>query len=238
MHWHIQISRLEIVEFFGKSAAEDGPAAPGFGVEVLIVEVEAGGIAFAFPLVAAPEGEEAAGPAEAVGGGVLWETGCQQADDFGGRLVIPDGGAFDEVEDVVGHEVIFVGLGGVLRAEFGTWGLLVDDAERGDGVACAVDFRAGGFQPTQPVAEECFVDAGDGGEAAGGVAVHGGVTDGGFAAVAGGEEEGVAEVGEHPDAGGADAGLDVLQGDVVAFPGERRSLGGSDKGEVSPVDVC
>ncbi len=153
-------------------------------------------------------------------------------------MVVADGHAFDEIEDVVGHEVVFVGLICVLWAEFGGGGLFVDDGECGDVLAGAVDFWAGGFEPAQPVAKEVFVDAGDGGEAACGVAVHGGVADGGFAAVAGGEEKGIAQVGKHPDAGGADAGLDVLQGDVVFFPGEGCALGGGDEGEVRVVDFC
>lgn len=74
-----------------------------------------------------------------------------------------------------------------------------------------------------------FVDAGDGAESAGGVAVHGGVAHGGFGAVGGGEEEGVAEVGKHPDAGGADAGLDVLADDIVLFPGELAAKYGFDR---------
>src|SRR5690349_9539629 len=37
----------EFGEFAGVVAGEDGEAAPGFGVEVFVVEVEAGGVAFA-----------------------------------------------------------------------------------------------------------------------------------------------------------------------------------------------
>lgn len=95
--------------------------------------------------------------------------------------------------------------------------MVIDDGEGGDGGGV---WEAVGFHPAEPVAEVVFIDPGDGAEAAGGVAVHGGVSDGCFGAVAGGEEEGVADVGDHPDAGGADAGLDVLAGDVVGGPGE------------------
>ncbi len=86
-------------------------------------------------------------------------------------------------------------------AELGGGLLAVDEGKLRDGEMFPGYHRACGFEPCQPLAEEGFVDAGDGCETSRGIAVHGGVADGGFAAVAGGEEDGVAQIGKHPDAG-------------------------------------
>lgn len=61
------------------------------------------------------------------------EAAFQQFEDGLRGVVVADGHAFDEIEDVIGHEVVFVGLFGILWAEFGGGGLLVDDGERGMG---------------------------------------------------------------------------------------------------------
>ena len=49
-------------KFAIKSTGKDRETAQGFGIEVLIVEMKAGGIAFPLPLIAAPEPEEPLGP--------------------------------------------------------------------------------------------------------------------------------------------------------------------------------
>src|SRR5688500_9285245 len=46
-----------------EAARQNREAAPGLGIEVLVVEVEGRREAFAFPLVAAPQREEASDPA-------------------------------------------------------------------------------------------------------------------------------------------------------------------------------
>src|SRR5687767_14004908 len=50
----------EAGELEAVGAGEDREAAPGLRVEVLVVEVEGGGVALPLPLVLRPEGEEAA----------------------------------------------------------------------------------------------------------------------------------------------------------------------------------
>ena len=179
--------------------------------------MEADGVALAFPLVAAPEFEEFDDPLLHLFFGVVWMMKHREIEGGLRAFFVADGGALDGVENAVRHEVAFVGLLVCLGTEFGGGLLLVDKTERRVGAS----FReAGGFHPAEPGAEVVLIDAGDGADTAGGVAIHGGVSDGCFRAVAGGEEEAVAEVGEHPDAGGADAGLNVLAGEVVFFPVE------------------
>ena len=188
--------------------------------------MEGDGVAFALPLVAAPEFEEFDGPAFEL---FLAVFGVNDTDDFedgGGAFFVADGGPFHSIEDGVGHEVGFVGLLVGLGPELGGGLLIVDGGEGGDGAGLG---EAGGFHPAEPRAEVVFVDARDGAEAAGGIAVHGGVSNGSFGAIGGGEEEGVTKVGKHPDAGGADAGLDILAGDVVFFPGELTAKYGFDR---------
>ncbi len=100
----------EFGEFELEAAAEDGEAAPCFGVEVGVVDVEAWGVAFAFPLIAAPEGEETFDPCGELGGGVLGEVELHEFPDIERGLFVADGGAFDGVEERVGHEIVLVGL--------------------------------------------------------------------------------------------------------------------------------
>lgn len=90
-------------------------------------------------------------------------------------------------------------------------------------MAAAVDLGAGGAEPAQPVAEEVFVDAGDGGEAVCGVAVHGGVADGGLAAVAGGGEE-LFDVGGGEFSGGV--GAEFGNGEIGHEADEAGDCGG------------
>lgn len=208
---------LELGEFFGESGGEDGEAAPGFGVKILVVDVEGDGVAFAFPLVAAPKFVEFFGPVSVFFERVFWVDGLDDFAGISGAFFVADGGAFEGVKNLVGHEVGLIGLLLLLRAEFSGGILDVDVGKGGDGGRFGQAF---GFHPAEPLAEIVFVDPGDGAEASGGVTIHGGVADGRFGAVAGGEEKGVTNVSKHPDAGGANAGLDVLAGDVVFLPGE------------------
>ena len=60
--WFLVHVSVELGELAGEAAGEDREAAPGLGVEVLVVEVERGGVALALPLVAAPEAEEPLDP--------------------------------------------------------------------------------------------------------------------------------------------------------------------------------
>ncbi len=188
--------------------------------------MEGDGVAFALPLVAAPELVEFFGPVDELVFLVLGVDGADDLERGPGAFFVADGGTFQGVEDGVGHEIVLVGLLVSLGAEFGGGVLNVDV---GEGFDRGTFGEALGFHPTEPLAEVVFVDAGDGAEAAGGVAIHGGVADSGFGAVAGGKKKGVADVGEHPDAGGADAGLDVLAGDVVLLPAELSSEYGFDR---------
>ena len=55
-------SGLKLVQFSAESTAEYWEAAPAAGVEVVVVEVERGCEAFAFPLIAGPECEKAGDP--------------------------------------------------------------------------------------------------------------------------------------------------------------------------------
>lgn len=127
IHW------LQFGEFFGEAGGEDGEAAPGFGVEVEVIDVEGDGVALAFPLVAGPEFEEFDDPILHVFFAVV---GVVAKGEFHGgfwAFFIADGGALDGVEDVVGHEIAFVGLIVFPGPEFGGGLLAIDETEGGVG---------------------------------------------------------------------------------------------------------
>ena len=134
---------LEFVQFFGEAAAEDGEAAPGLGIEVGVVEVEAGSVAFAFPLVATPKLEEAFDPSLVLLGLVLREGFGDVLQDVFRAALVADGPLLDLVEERVGHEVAFVGLFGFAGAELGGRLLFVDRGEAGMG-----GFRGCRFLPS------------------------------------------------------------------------------------------
>ena len=120
---------LQLRELLGEAGGEDGEAAPGLGVEVEVVYVEGDGVALAFPLVAAPEFEEFDDPGFHVFFGMIRVVTEGEFHGGFGAFFITDGGALDGVEDVVGHEVAFVGLLVRFGAELGGGLLLVDEAE-------------------------------------------------------------------------------------------------------------
>lgn len=234
--WILREIVAQLGEFDFESAAQDGPAAPRFRVEVLIVIMEAGGVAFALPLVATPQSEEAVGPLAQLGGLDVGELHAHDLEDIHRTLFVSDGSTLDGIEQRVGHEIVFVGLGLIRGTKLGRGLLNVDGPERRDGEGLGADEWSFSFHPTQPLAQPCLVDAGNWGEPAAGVTVHGGVTNSGFTAIAGGEKQGTVDVREHPDAGGANACLDVLQRDVVGFPFQLSSQGVFDGGNVGLMD--
>ena len=200
-------------------ARKNRVAAPGAGVEVLVVEVKRGSVAFTLPLAATPEGED-------LGDGLIdlftgqnraaFAGAGQNVENIPRALLFDDEQFLDAIDEMVGTtQVRFVRLMERRGFEFGGWNLAVDQIEGGKVV--------GDLSPRQPLEKEDFVDAGHRCEAAGGVAVHGAIADCGFAAVASREEEEVFRVGDGPDRRIANACLDVLAGDVVALPVERTS---------------
>ena len=56
--------RAQLAQLTREAAGQDRKAAPGFGIEALVVDVEAGRVAFALPLIATPQTEEAIEPGE------------------------------------------------------------------------------------------------------------------------------------------------------------------------------
>ena len=99
---------FEEVEFFGESAIKDGESAPGFGVDIFIIDVEVWGEAFPFPLVSGPELEEFNDPVSEICMRVIGEFDEGEVIDFDGGSFISDGPSFDEVEDLIWHEVVFI----------------------------------------------------------------------------------------------------------------------------------
>ena len=99
---------------------QDGEAAPGFRVEVLVIDVEADGVAFALPLVAAPEFEEFDRPVFEGFFGVIGECDLHNFENILGALLVADGGSLHRVENRVRHEVglvcLLVGLGAKFRS--------------------------------------------------------------------------------------------------------------------------
>ena len=94
--------------------------------------MEAGGVAFALPLVAGPKLEKAGEPLEELGWRVFGEFALDEGEDIGGTALVADGGALDDIEHRIGHEVAFVGLYGTGGAEFGGRLLLIDHRKRRD----------------------------------------------------------------------------------------------------------
>ena len=80
--------------------------------------------------------------------------------------------------------------------------------------------RSGVLQPLEPPPQIGLVDAGDRGEATGGVAIHRRIADSRLGAVACGDEQRPADVRQHPHPRRPGPRLDVLQGDVVGPPVE------------------
>src|SRR5690606_10241457 len=145
----------------------DREAAPGFGVEVLIVDVEGRGVALALPLVATPEREEAADPRDELLARVLRELARHGKQDLAGRALLADGVVLDGVEQVVRHQVLFVRLVVTRGTELGSRLKPVDGGQRGYGTKT---LRTGRLEPPQPLAQEGLVDPGYWTESAGRVA--------------------------------------------------------------------
>ena len=146
-------------EFFGETGGEDGEAAPGFRVEVQVIDVEADGVALAFPLVAAPEFEELNDPILHIFFRVVGVVAEGEGHGGFGAFFITDCGALDGVQDIIGHEVGLVRLFVLLWAELGSGLLIVDEAQVGIGSG----FReACFFHPLEPETEVVLVDACDG----------------------------------------------------------------------------
>ena len=61
----------EGLEFLLEVAGEDGKSAPGLGIDIFIIDMEAGGVAFAFPLISAPESEKAIDPMSQLFGSIV-----------------------------------------------------------------------------------------------------------------------------------------------------------------------
>src|SRR5438132_1123888 len=80
---HSQLSQLALV-----AARENREAAPGFGVEVFVVEMEAGGVALALPLVAAPEPEEPLDPEAKLRPGILGKARGQRLEHVHRRELV------------------------------------------------------------------------------------------------------------------------------------------------------
>ena len=72
----------QLLQFHDKPSAENGKPAPRFGIEVFVIEMETRGVAFAFPLVAAPEGEESLDPCGELAAFVLRELEAHVLPDF------------------------------------------------------------------------------------------------------------------------------------------------------------
>jgi len=98
-----------------ESPREDRKAAPGFGVEVFVIEVQRWGIALAFPLVTAPQPEEPLDPDGQLLRVILLPICAESLPHFDGHLLVADRSAFDRVEHWVRHKVALVGL------IFGRW---------------------------------------------------------------------------------------------------------------------
>ncbi len=78
-----------------------------------------GRVAFALPLVAATEAEEALESRSRAAGRVRGEADPHRLEDLGGEQLVADGRALDGVEEMVGHQIGLVGLAGLQRAQLG-----------------------------------------------------------------------------------------------------------------------
>ncbi len=98
-------------------------------------------------------------------------------------MLVAERRVLDRVEDFVGHQVGLVRLAGRRRPQLGCRLLVVDGGQCRHG---ADSFRANFFHPVEPAADKRLVDAGNRRQAAGRVAIHGGIADGSLGTVAGG----------------------------------------------------
>src|SRR5690349_11780712 len=108
-----------------EAAGENWEPAPGLGVEVLVVQVERGCVALALPLVAAPEPEESLHPRSELLRRVLRKLQADLPPDLEWRMLVADRQSLDRVQQIVRHEVGFVGLMFRWWAEFRGWRLAI-----------------------------------------------------------------------------------------------------------------
>lgn len=94
--------------------------------------MEARRIAFALPLIAAPQREKPVGPETEPLTGMSREIHLQQFQYFRWAKVIPDRRTLDEVQHRIGHQIILVGLCRASRPKFRSGLLAVDCCERRD----------------------------------------------------------------------------------------------------------
>src|SRR5437773_1180018 len=80
----------EIRELFIKTAVENREAAPGFRVEVLIIQMERRGIPLALPLVAAPEAEKPLDPHPDLAGFILRKLRPHRLENFHRQELVAD----------------------------------------------------------------------------------------------------------------------------------------------------
>src|SRR5690242_4856785 len=93
-----------------KSARKDRKPAPRLRIEILVVEMKRWRVAFPFPLITAPEPEEAVDPETHLRDGIAGEMRSDELEGFERTMLVPDRGALDRVQHVVRHQVVFVRL--------------------------------------------------------------------------------------------------------------------------------
>ena len=104
----------------------------------MVIDMKAHGVAFALPLVAAPELEELDGPLFELLLSVIGVDARDNFQDCFGALLIADGSPFHGVENGVRHEVGFVGLFVVLGLiNIGAWDFAVSGRKPFDRFGCS-----------------------------------------------------------------------------------------------------
>ncbi len=137
--------------------------------------------------------------------------------------------AFQLIEHLVWHQVIFIGLIRTGRSEFCGGRQCIDSGKGRDGWNA---FQTVGFHDAKPLTQKRLLNSGDWRQSTARITIHGGIAYGHFGSIAGCQEETAFEIGHHPDTRSSNPRLDVLTWNIVALPIKRSSNCFGDDGFV------
>jgi len=113
----------------------------------VIVQVKTGSIALSLPLIAAKQLKKALHPTYQLVAGVVGKTQVHFLKHFLRGTLVADSRLFHGVQNIIGHQVVFVGLLGGLGAQLGGGLLLVDKPKGGQGHLGVEAFFFGPYEP-------------------------------------------------------------------------------------------
>ena len=101
----LSLHSFELRDLFSESTAQNREATPGFRIEVFVVDMKPRRVAFALPLIPAPEAEEFDHPPFELLTIVAVMGFAHPLPNFARKLLIPDRQFLDRIEYRIGHQV-------------------------------------------------------------------------------------------------------------------------------------